>query len=115
MSQTQLNRFAVISKVIDRHLTVAEAAVSLGISQRQVIRLKKGVLVSPDISNSLFSPLGISIFLRCVGIDNIFSIILPPFKKLLFELLVIRYEIFRQREIFHKIINFRFSSLYATH
>lgn len=44
MSQKQLNRFAVISKVIAGHLTNAEAAVSLGISQRQVIRLKKGVI-----------------------------------------------------------------------
>jgi len=44
MSQKQLNRFAVISKVIDGHLTIAEAAVSLGMSKRQVIRLKKGVI-----------------------------------------------------------------------
>lgn len=44
MSQKQLNRFTVISKVIDGLLTIAEAAVSLGISERQVIRLKKGVL-----------------------------------------------------------------------
>jgi hypothetical protein len=38
MSQTQLNRFAVISKVIDGHMTITEAAVSLGISERQTIR-----------------------------------------------------------------------------
>lgn len=44
MSQKQLNRFAVISKVTAGHLTNAEAAVSLGISERQVIRLKKGVI-----------------------------------------------------------------------
>ena len=44
MSQKQLNRFAVISKVIDGHLTNTEAAASLGISERQVIRLKKGIL-----------------------------------------------------------------------
>lgn len=44
MSQTQLNRFAVISKVIDGHMTIAEAAVSLGISERQTIRLKQGVI-----------------------------------------------------------------------
>jgi len=44
MSQKQLNRFAIISKVIDKSLTLAEASLSLGISQRQVIRLKKGVL-----------------------------------------------------------------------
>lgn len=45
MSQKQLNRFAVISKVIDGHLTNAEASASLGISERQVIRLKKGIIV----------------------------------------------------------------------
>jgi transposase len=44
MSQTQLNRFTTISKLIDGHVTIAEAAVSLGISQRQIIRLKKGVI-----------------------------------------------------------------------
>ncbi len=44
MSQKQLNRFAVLSKVIDGHMTIAEAAVSLGISQRQTIRLKQGVI-----------------------------------------------------------------------
>ncbi len=44
MSQKQLNRFAVLSRVIDGHMTIAEAAVSLGISQRQTIRLKQGVL-----------------------------------------------------------------------
>lgn len=43
MSEKQLNRFSVISKLIDGHLTIAEAAVSLGISERQIIRLKKGV------------------------------------------------------------------------
>lgn len=45
LSQTQLNRFSVISKVIDGHLTIAEAASSLGISERQILRLKKGVIV----------------------------------------------------------------------
>jgi len=44
MSQKQLNKFAVISKVIDGQLTNAEAAESLGISERQVIRLKKGII-----------------------------------------------------------------------
>lgn len=44
MSQTKLNRFTVISKVIDGHMTITEAAVSLGISERQIIRLKKGVI-----------------------------------------------------------------------
>lgn len=32
MSQTQLNRYAVISKVIDRHMTIAKTAVSLGLA-----------------------------------------------------------------------------------
>ena len=44
MSQKQLNRHAVIARVIDGLLTNAEAAASLGISERQVIRLKKGVV-----------------------------------------------------------------------
>ena len=44
MSEKQLNRFSVISKTIDGHMTIAEAAVSLGISERQIIRLKKGVI-----------------------------------------------------------------------
>lgn len=37
MSQIQLNSFAVLSKVIDGHMSIAQAAVSLGISQRQII------------------------------------------------------------------------------
>lgn len=44
LSETQLNRLSVISKVIDGHLTIAEAASSLGISKRQILRLKKGVI-----------------------------------------------------------------------
>jgi transposase len=44
MSQEQLNRFSVISKVIDGHMTIADAANSLGISKRQFIRLKQGVI-----------------------------------------------------------------------
>lgn len=44
MSQKQLNRFVVISKVIAGHLTNAEPAINLGISERQFIRLKKGVI-----------------------------------------------------------------------
>ena len=44
MSEKQLNRFSVISKTIDGDITIAEAAVSLGISQRQIIRLKHGVI-----------------------------------------------------------------------
>ncbi|MGI6684744.1 MAG: ISNCY family transposase [Bacillota bacterium] len=44
MSQKQLNRFAVISKLVDGHITVAEAAASLGLCERQVKRIKKGVM-----------------------------------------------------------------------
>jgi len=44
MSEKQLNRFSVISKTIDGHMTIAEAAVSLGNSERQIIRLKQGVI-----------------------------------------------------------------------
>jgi hypothetical protein len=44
MSQKQLNRFSVISKLIDGHVTIAEAPTRLGISERQVIRLKKGII-----------------------------------------------------------------------
>lgn len=44
MSQKQLNRHSVIARVIDGLLTNAEAAISLGISERQVIRLKKGII-----------------------------------------------------------------------
>lgn len=44
MSQKQLNRYSVIQRVIDGFLTNAEAAMSLGISERQIIRLKKGII-----------------------------------------------------------------------
>ncbi|SCX92824.1 hypothetical protein [Alkaliphilus peptidifermentans] len=44
MSQNQLNRYNVISMVIDGHLKVADAAKSLCLSERQIIRLKKGVM-----------------------------------------------------------------------
>lgn len=44
MSQKQLNRYTVIARVIDGILTNAEAATSLGISERQIIRLKKGII-----------------------------------------------------------------------
>lgn len=43
MSQKQLNRYKVLSLVIDGKTTVAEAAIDLGLSERQIIRLKKGV------------------------------------------------------------------------
>lgn len=41
MSQKQLNRYAVISKVIEGTLTISQAAAHLGISNRQTIRIKK--------------------------------------------------------------------------
>lgn len=44
MSQKQLNRYHVISMVIDKKMTNSEAADSLGLSVRQIIRLKKGVM-----------------------------------------------------------------------
>ena len=43
MSQSQLNRHAVIHQVIKGNLGLQEAATALGISKRQVLRLKKGV------------------------------------------------------------------------
>ena len=43
MSQSQLNRYAVIHQVITGNLSLQEAASTLGISRRQVLRLKKGV------------------------------------------------------------------------
>lgn len=44
MSQKQLNRFLVLTKLIDGHITVKEAAESLNLSERHVKRLKKGVM-----------------------------------------------------------------------
>ena len=43
MSQKQLSRYVTISKLIERRITVKEAAISLGLSHRQILRLKKGV------------------------------------------------------------------------
>ena len=44
MSQLQLNRLFIVNKVIDGTMTVALAAEALGISTRQVLRIKKGVI-----------------------------------------------------------------------
>ena len=44
MSQKQLNRFSIISSVVEGHITIAQAAESLGISTRQIIRMKKGFI-----------------------------------------------------------------------
>ena len=46
MSQKQLSRYVTISKLIEKKLTVKEAAISLGLSTRQILRLKKGVKTS---------------------------------------------------------------------
>ncbi|AVX19462.1 ISNCY family transposase [Carboxydocella thermautotrophica] len=44
MTQKQLNRYKVISSLIDGKLSISEAAMSLGLSERQIKRLKKGVM-----------------------------------------------------------------------
>ena len=44
MSQKQLNRFIVISRVIENQITISEAAEKLGLSERQIKRIKKGVI-----------------------------------------------------------------------
>ena len=44
MSQKQLNRYSVISKLIEGSITTFEAAESLDLSERQIKRLKKGVI-----------------------------------------------------------------------
>ncbi len=44
MTQKQLNRYKVISMTIEGKITTREAAESLGLSERQIIRLKKGVM-----------------------------------------------------------------------
>ncbi|WP_218915141.1 helix-turn-helix domain-containing protein [Caldanaerobius polysaccharolyticus] len=43
MNQRELQKLIIISKTIDGILTVKEAAQALGLSQRQIFRLKKGV------------------------------------------------------------------------
>ena len=43
MSQEQLKRYTVISKTLEGSMSVKQAAEVLGLSVRQVIRLKKGV------------------------------------------------------------------------
>jgi len=46
MSQEQLKRYTVIEKTLEGSMTIREAAKHLGLSVRQVIRLKKGVVES---------------------------------------------------------------------
>jgi transposase len=43
MSQKQINRYHVIMDSLEEKMTVAEAATAMGISERQVTRLRKGV------------------------------------------------------------------------
>ena len=43
MTQTQINRYHVIMKSIEGKMTVSEAAASIGLSERQVKRLRNGV------------------------------------------------------------------------
>jgi len=45
MSQKQLNRYVALTKLIAGEITTSEAACVLGLSERQILRLKKGVQV----------------------------------------------------------------------
>ena len=44
MSQKQLNRYVVLDNLIQGLISTADAACVLGLSERQILRLKKGVL-----------------------------------------------------------------------
>jgi len=44
MTQKEITRLRVINQTIDKVITIKEAAELLGLSERQVIRLKKGVV-----------------------------------------------------------------------
>ena len=46
MSQKQLKTFKIINSFIDKSITRQQAAELLGLSTRQITRLKKGVLTS---------------------------------------------------------------------
>ena len=43
MTKKEITRFRVINQIIDKVITIREAAELLSLSERQVIRLKKGV------------------------------------------------------------------------
>ena len=43
MSQKQINRYVVIQKSLEGTISVKDAATALNLSNRQVIRLRKGV------------------------------------------------------------------------
>lgn len=50
LSQKQLNRYAILQQLVAGDLTLEQAAASLGLSKRQVIRLKKRFIEEgPDI------------------------------------------------------------------
>ena len=44
MTQKEITRLRVVNQVIDKVITIKEAAELLNLSERQVIRLKKGVM-----------------------------------------------------------------------
>jgi transposase len=44
MTQEQLKKYQVISMAAEGRITIREAAESLGLSERQIKRLKKGVM-----------------------------------------------------------------------
>ncbi|MBZ4666303.1 helix-turn-helix domain-containing protein [Mahella sp.] len=48
MTQREMARLKIIHQTIDKVITIKEAAELLGLSERQVIRLKKGVLEKGD-------------------------------------------------------------------
>lgn len=60
LSEKQLNRWLIINKTIDGTMTVAEAASALGLSSRQIQRLKKDVIINGPAAlihkNSLRKP-----------------------------------------------------------
>jgi len=64
MTQKEMTRLRVINQTIDKVITIREAAELLDLSERQVIRLKKGVLkegpafiVEPENPQPAFRPL----------------------------------------------------------
>ena len=50
MTQKEITRLRVINQTIDKVLTIREAAEILGLCERQIIRLKKGVVIEGPIS-----------------------------------------------------------------
>lgn len=50
MTRSQFRRYQVIQEVIDGHLTISEASLALGLSPRQIKRLKKGVQLDEAVA-----------------------------------------------------------------